>query len=143
MRPPLPRTKQHCSVKSEFGYFATGCFTDRPTPVHSPATAYRQSNEQHQIKEDSDAAEYVAVDILQKSDEIHRVDFLGQLHDSKLNKSCVAAACQVSSPSSAQESQTKKPRSRGGCVRSSSEFLLLCIWCVLVGDRSPSQTSVK
>src|SRR6476661_10457308 len=98
MRPPLPRTKQHCSVKSEFGYFATGCFTDRPTPVHSPATADRQSNEQHQIKEDSDAAEDVAVDILQKSDEIHRVDFLEQLQDSKLNRSCVVAAFQVSSP---------------------------------------------
>jgi hypothetical protein len=32
-------------------------------------------NEQHQIQEDSDAAEDVAVDILQESDEIHRVDF--------------------------------------------------------------------
>jgi hypothetical protein len=32
-------------------------------------------NEEHQIQEDSDAAEDVAIDILQESDEIHRVDF--------------------------------------------------------------------
>lgn len=95
------------------------------------ATGDYQLNEQHQIKEDSDAAEDVAVDVLQKGDEIHRVDFLGQLQDSKLNRSCVAAAFQVSSPSSAQGSQTKKPRGRRDCVRSSSEFLLLCIWCAL------------
>jgi hypothetical protein len=73
--PPLPCTEKHCSVKTEFGYFACGGFTDCPASVDSPATADRQSNEQHQIQEVEDAAEDVAVDILQKSDEIHRVDF--------------------------------------------------------------------
>ena len=102
------------------------------------ATGDYQLNEQHQIKEDSDAAEDVAVDILQKSDEIHRVDFLEQLQDSKLNRSCVVAAFQVSSPSSAQGSQTKRTRGRGAvCDRSSSVtgavFLMAVVafrdWC--------------
>lgn len=75
MRPRLPRPKQHCSVKTKFGYFAGGCFTDRPALVNSPATADRQLNEQHQVQEVEDAAEDVAVGVLQKSDEIHRVDF--------------------------------------------------------------------
>ena len=44
--------------------------------MDSMATGDYQLNEQHQIKEDSDAAEDVAVDVLQESDEIHRVDFL-------------------------------------------------------------------
>ncbi|MEG4585419.1 hypothetical protein QUA54_09400 [Microcoleus sp. MOSTC5] len=97
--------------------------------MDSMATGDYQLNEQHQIKEDSDAAEDVAVDILQESDEIHRVDFLGQLQDSKLNRSCVAAAFQVSSPSSAQESQTKKPRGAGLCAiakRVSAAVYLVC-----------------
>jgi hypothetical protein len=29
--PSSIHTQQHCSVKSEFGYFVDGCFTDRPT----------------------------------------------------------------------------------------------------------------
>ena len=34
MRPPLPRTKQHCGDGGQFGYFAEGCFT----PTDRPAT---------------------------------------------------------------------------------------------------------
>ncbi len=46
---------------------------------------------------------------------------------SKLNNSCVAAAFQVSSLTFViPGSQTKKPRGRQDCVRSPSEFLLLC-----------------
>jgi hypothetical protein len=30
---------QHCRVKTEFGYFATGYFIDRPSPVHSQQQA--------------------------------------------------------------------------------------------------------
>jgi hypothetical protein len=53
-----------------------GCFTDCPTLVHSPATGDRQFNKQHQVKNAEDGAVHVAVDVLQESDEIHRVDFL-------------------------------------------------------------------
>lgn len=66
MRPPLPRTKQHCSVKSEFGYFAGACFADRPSLVHSPATGDRQFKKQHQVQNAENSAVDVAVDVLQK-----------------------------------------------------------------------------
>ena len=75
MGPPLPRTEKHCSVKTEFGYFAGGGFADCPAPPDSPATTYCQLNEQHQIQEVEDGAEDIVVGVLQKSDEIHRVDF--------------------------------------------------------------------
>jgi hypothetical protein len=54
-------------VKSEFGYFADGCFTDRPTPLDSPATDGRQFKKQHQVQNADDGAVDVAVDVLQKS----------------------------------------------------------------------------
>lgn len=51
MRPPLPRTKQHCSVKSEFGYFAGGCFA-QPKALPQPAGASdRQFDCQHEVQE--------------------------------------------------------------------------------------------
>lgn len=55
-------TQQHCSVKSEFGYFPGGCFTDRSL-VHSPATGGRQFKKEHQVQKADDGA----VDVLQKS----------------------------------------------------------------------------
>jgi len=63
MRRLLPRTKEHWGVKSEFGYFAGGCFTDRPTLVHSSATGGRQFKKQHQVQKAEDGA----VDVLKKS----------------------------------------------------------------------------
>ena len=57
-------------------YFTAGCSTDRPALPRSTEAGDRQFNQQHQIQEAKDAAEDVAVDILQESDEIHRVDFL-------------------------------------------------------------------
>ena len=60
-------TQQHCSVNSQFDYFAGGCFTDRPSLVHSPATGGRQFNKQHQVQNADDGAVDVAVDVLQKS----------------------------------------------------------------------------
>jgi hypothetical protein len=63
-------------VKSEFGYFAHGCFTDRPTLVNAPAIGGRQFKKQHRVQKAEDGAVDVAVDVLQESDEIHRVDFL-------------------------------------------------------------------
>jgi hypothetical protein len=74
--PSSIHSQQHCTVKSEFGYFAGGCFTDCPTLVHSPATGGRQFKKQHQVQNAEDGAVDVAVDVLQESDEIHRVDFL-------------------------------------------------------------------
>jgi hypothetical protein len=59
--------QQHSSVKSEFDYFAGGCFTDHPTLVHSPATGDCKFNKQHQVQNAEDGAINVAVDILQKS----------------------------------------------------------------------------
>jgi hypothetical protein len=85
-------TQQHCSVKGEFCYFGDGCFTDRPSLVNSPATGGRQFKKQHQVQKAEDGAVDVAVDVLQESDEIHRVDFLVQLKHSKLNRSGVAIA---------------------------------------------------
>jgi len=61
--PSSIHTQQHCSVKSEFDYFADGCFTDRPSLVHSPATGGCQFNKQHQVQTAEDGAE----DVLQKS----------------------------------------------------------------------------
>jgi hypothetical protein len=55
------------TIKSEFGYFTDGCFTDRPTLVHTPATGDRQFNKQHQVQNAEDGAINVAVDVLQKS----------------------------------------------------------------------------
>jgi len=43
------------------------CFTDRPTPVNSPATGDRQFKKQHQVQKAEDSAVDVAVDVLQKS----------------------------------------------------------------------------
>jgi hypothetical protein len=57
---------QHCSVKSEFGYFADGCFTDRPSLVDSLPTGGRQFNKQYRIQKVEDGAIDVAVDALQK-----------------------------------------------------------------------------
>jgi hypothetical protein len=37
-------------VKNEFGYFADGCFTDRPSLVHFPATGDRQFKKQYRIQ---------------------------------------------------------------------------------------------
>jgi hypothetical protein len=62
---PSIHTQQHCSGKSEFGYFADGCFTNRPTLVNSPATGDRQFKKQHQVQNAEDVA--IAVDVLQKS----------------------------------------------------------------------------
>jgi hypothetical protein len=56
-------TQQHCSVKSEFDYFVGGCFTARPSPVHSPTTRSRQFNKQHQVQKAEDGAINVAVDV--------------------------------------------------------------------------------
>ena len=64
---PSIHSQQHCSVKSGFGYFADGCFTDRPTLVNSQATGGRQFNKQHQVQNAEDGAVDVAVDVLQKS----------------------------------------------------------------------------
>ena len=50
MRPPLPRTQEHCCVETEFGYFTAGGFTKRPAPTDSPATGDRQFNKQRQIQ---------------------------------------------------------------------------------------------
>jgi len=55
--------QQHCGVKSELGYFADGCFTDLPSPVHS--TGDRQFNKQHQVQKAEDGA----VDVLKKVSE--------------------------------------------------------------------------
>ncbi len=82
--------QEHCGVKSEFGYFADGCFTAFPSPVHS--TGDRQLKKQDQVQNAEDGAVDVAVDVLQESDEIHRVDFLVQLKHSKFNRSGVAIA---------------------------------------------------
>jgi hypothetical protein len=62
---PSIHTQQHCSVKSEFGYFAGCCFADRPTLVNSPATGDREFNKQQQVQNAEDVA--IAVDVLQKS----------------------------------------------------------------------------
>jgi hypothetical protein len=64
--PSSIHSQQHCR-KSEFGYFADGCFTDRPSLVHSPATGDRQFNKQHQVQNAEDGAVDVAVDVLQES----------------------------------------------------------------------------
>ena len=74
--PSSIHSQQRCSVKSEFGYFADGCFTDRPSLVNSSATGGRQFKKQHQVQNAEDGAVDVAVNVLQESDEIHRVDFL-------------------------------------------------------------------
>jgi hypothetical protein len=63
----LPHTKQHCTVKSEFDYFADGCFTDRPTLVHFPTTGDCQFNKQYQVQKVEDGAVDVAVNVLPKS----------------------------------------------------------------------------
>jgi hypothetical protein len=60
-------SQQHCSVKSGFGYFADGCFIDRPSLVHFPATGGRQFNKQHQAQNAEYGAVDVAVDVMQKS----------------------------------------------------------------------------
>jgi hypothetical protein len=65
--PSSIHTQQHCSVKSEFGYFADGCFTDRPSLVDSLATASRQFNKPYRIQKVEDGAIDVAVDVLKKS----------------------------------------------------------------------------
>jgi hypothetical protein len=61
--PSSIHSQQHCSVKSEFDYFAGGCFTNRPTLVHSSATGGRQFKKQHQVQKAEDSA----VDVLKKS----------------------------------------------------------------------------
>jgi hypothetical protein len=63
---PSIHSQQHCSVKSEFGYFATDCFTHRLSLVHSPTTSDRKFNKQHQVQNADDGAVDVAVDVLQK-----------------------------------------------------------------------------
>jgi hypothetical protein len=65
--PSSIHSQQHCSVKSEFDYFADGCFTERPSLVHFPATGDRQFNKQHQVQNAEDGAVHVAVDVMQKS----------------------------------------------------------------------------
>ena len=65
--PSSIHTQQHCSVKSEFGYFADGCFTDRPSLVDFLATGRRQFNKQYRIQKVEDGAIDVAVDVLKKS----------------------------------------------------------------------------
>ena len=65
--PSSIHTQQHCSVKSEFGYFADGCFTHRPSLVDSLATGGGQFNKQYRIQKVEDGAIDVAVDVLQKS----------------------------------------------------------------------------
>jgi hypothetical protein len=60
-------TQQHCSVKSEFDYFADGCFTDRPSLIHSATTGGRQFKKQHQLQNAEDGAINVAVDVMKKS----------------------------------------------------------------------------
>jgi hypothetical protein len=64
---PSIHTQQHCSVKSEFGYFAGCCFADRPTLVNSQATGDRQFKKQHQVQKAEDGAINVAVNVLKKS----------------------------------------------------------------------------
>jgi len=60
-------TQQHCRVKSEFDYFADGCFTDCPTLVSSPSTGVRKFNKQHQVQNAEDGAvDVVAVDVPRK-----------------------------------------------------------------------------
>jgi hypothetical protein len=65
--PSSIHSQQHCRVKTEFGYFATGCFTHRPTPVNSPATGERQFNKQYQVQKGEDGAVDVVVEALAKS----------------------------------------------------------------------------
>jgi hypothetical protein len=65
--PSSIHSQQQCSVKTEFGYFAGGCFTDRPTLVHSPATGDCKFNKQHQVQNADDGAVDFAVNVLQKS----------------------------------------------------------------------------
>lgn len=67
MRPVLPRPKQHCSVQTEFGYFAGGCFAGQETQSHPQYEGDGQFNQQHQIQEAEDGAEDVAAGVLQKS----------------------------------------------------------------------------
>jgi len=64
--PSSIHSQQRCSVKTEFGYFAGGCFVHRPTLVQSPAIGGRQFNKQHQVENADDGAVDVAVDVLQK-----------------------------------------------------------------------------
>jgi hypothetical protein len=59
--------QEHCGVKSEFGYFADGCFTDLPSPIHSTATGGRQFKKQHRVHNAEDGAINVAVDVVKKS----------------------------------------------------------------------------
>jgi len=65
--PSSIHTQEHCSVKSEFGYFVGGCFTHRPTLVHSPATGDRQFNKQHRVQNAEEGAINVAVEVMKKS----------------------------------------------------------------------------
>jgi hypothetical protein len=60
--PSSIHSQQHFSVKSEFGYFV-----DRPTLVHSSATADRQFKKQHRVPNAEDGAINVAVNVLKKS----------------------------------------------------------------------------
>jgi hypothetical protein len=62
--PSSIHAQQHCSVKSEFGYFGGGCFSDRRTLVNFPSTGDRKFNKQHQVQNAEDGAVDVAVDVL-------------------------------------------------------------------------------
>jgi hypothetical protein len=64
--PSSIHSQQHCRVKTEFGYFATGCFTDCPSLVYFPSTGGHQFKKQHQVEKAEYGAVNVAVDVLQK-----------------------------------------------------------------------------